>query len=58
MEEAKDTEQVVEPTTPDRAEEVAVGPGREDNRNDEVDGSPIPDPTGEDTGADDIPEAD
>jgi hypothetical protein len=31
---------------------------REDDRNDEVDASPIPDPTADDTGADDIPEAD
>jgi hypothetical protein len=31
---------------------------REDDRNEQVDGSPIPDPTGDDTGADDIPEAD
>jgi hypothetical protein len=31
---------------------------REDNRNDEVEGSPVPDPEESDTGADDIPEAD
>ena len=31
---------------------------REDDRNEKVDGSPIPDPTQDDTGADDIPEAD
>ena len=30
----------------------------EDDRNDEVEGSPVPDPTEDDTGADDIPEAD
>jgi hypothetical protein len=30
----------------------------EDDRNDEVDGSPVPDPTEDDTGTDDIPEAD
>lgn len=30
----------------------------EDNRNEEVDGSPIPDPTRDDTGAGDIPDAD
>jgi hypothetical protein len=31
---------------------------REDNRNDELDESPVPDPTQRDTGADDDPEAD
>jgi hypothetical protein len=31
---------------------------REDNRNDEVEGSPVPDPLAEDSGADDVPEAD
>ena len=30
----------------------------EDDRNEEVEGSPVPDPTEDDTGADDIPEAD
>jgi hypothetical protein len=30
----------------------------EDDRNDEVDGSPVPDPLADDTDADDIPEAD
>jgi hypothetical protein len=30
----------------------------EDDLNEEVDGSPIPDPTQDDTGADDIPDAD
>jgi hypothetical protein len=30
----------------------------EDDRNDEVEGSPVPDPTQDDTDADDIPEAD
>lgn len=51
-------EQATEPTTPDRAAEVAATEGREDNRNDLVDASPVPDPTQDDTGADDIPEAD
>ena len=31
---------------------------REDNRNDEVEGSPVPDPLAEGSGADDVPEAD
>ena len=54
----EDTEGVIEPTSPDRAEEVALGSGREDNRNEQVDGSPVPDPTADDTDTDDIPEAD
>ena len=32
--------------------------GREDDRNELVEGSPIPDPEDEDPGADDVPEAD
>ena len=44
--------------TPDRAAGVAATEGRDDNRNELVDASPIPDPTQDDTGADDIPEAD
>jgi len=31
---------------------------REDDRNDELDGSPVPDPEAKDTDADDDPEAD
>ena len=54
----QDTEQATTPTSPDRAEAVADGPGRVDNRNEEVDASPVPDPTANDTGADDIPDAD
>ena len=54
----QDTEAATHGTSPDRAAEVAQGPGRVDNRNDEVDASPVPDPTADDTGADDIPEAD
>ena len=46
------------PTTPDRAADVAGERGRVDNRNDEVDASPVPDPTAGDTNAGDIPEAD
>ena len=35
-----------------------VGSDREDNRNDELDESPVPDPTAKDPDADDDPEAD
>jgi hypothetical protein len=31
---------------------------REDDRNEEVEGSPVPDPTDEDADAEDLPEAD
>ena len=34
------------------------GPPREDDRNEEIDGSPVPDPTDGDTDAGDVPEAD
>ena len=54
----QDTEAATHETAPDRAEEVTAGPGRIDNRNDEVDASPVPDPTADEAGADDIPEAD
>ncbi|MFN2470273.1 MAG: hypothetical protein ABR583_04650 [Gaiellaceae bacterium] len=53
----QDTQQATEPTTPDRAAEVAATEGREDDRNEEVDGSPVPDPT-DDTDAEDVPGAD
>ncbi len=56
--ESQDTEQATSPTTPDRAAEVADGAGRVDNRNEEVDASPVPDPTANDTNAGDIPDAD
>lgn len=42
-------------------EEPELDPGGDppaDDRNDEVEGSPVPDPTGDDTTADDIPGAD
>jgi hypothetical protein len=42
-------------------EEPELNPGGdppEDDRNEEVDGSPVPDPTADNTDADDIPEAD
>ena len=51
-------EKTTEPTTSDRAAEVAATEGREDNRNELAEGSPVPDPTQDDTGADDIPDAD
>ncbi len=54
----EDTEAASHETSPDRAADVADGPGRVDNRNEEVDASPVPDPTANDTGADDIPDAD
>jgi hypothetical protein len=54
----QDTEAPAKETSPDRAAEVADGPGREDDRNERVDDSPAPDPTSGDTDAEDIPEAD
>jgi hypothetical protein len=54
----QDTEAPSTETSPDRAEEVAEGTGREDNRNELVEDSPVPDPTSGDTDSDDIPNAD
>ena len=54
----EDTEAASHETSPDRSEEVAVGGGREDNRNEELDQSPIPDPEAKDTGTGDDPQAD
>lgn len=54
----QDTEKTGTGTSPDRTEEVADGPGREDDRNDLVDDSPVPDPTTGDPDAEDIPSAD
>jgi hypothetical protein len=54
----QDTEAPATDTAPDRAEQVASGTGREDDRNDTVDDSPVPDPTSGDTDTEDIPEAD
>jgi hypothetical protein len=54
----QDTEAPTTGTSPDRAQEVADGSGRKDTRNDNVDDSPVPDPTSGDTDADDIPDAD
>ena len=48
-----------EPTTGGEVGEVNPGGGPpEDNRNEEVDDSPVPDPTSGDTNTGDIPEAD
>jgi hypothetical protein len=38
--------------------EDTVNHPREDDRNDEVEGSPVPDPTEEETDPGDVPEAD
>ncbi|MBD0329918.1 MAG: hypothetical protein ICV64_07435 [Thermoleophilia bacterium] len=54
----QDTEAPSKETSPDRAAEVADGPGRNDDRNEQVEESPVPDPTTGDTNAEDIPEAD
>jgi hypothetical protein len=40
------------------SQHVPEAEGREDDRNELAEGSPIPDPEDEPTGADDIPEAD
>ena len=48
----------VTPTEPDRAADVADERGRVDNRNEELDQSPVPDPTAKDTNAGDDPQAD
>ena len=56
--EAEDTEAASTSTSPDRAEEVAVGDAREDDRNEELEQSPVPDPEAKDTGAPDDPQAD
>ena len=48
-----------EPTTGGEVGEVNPGgEPPEDNRNEQVDDSPVPDPTTGDTNADDIPDAD
>lgn len=54
----QDTEAPSAGTSPDRAAEVADGPGQEDDRNDLVDDSPAPDPTTGDADAEDLPTAD
>lgn len=57
--EDQDTEQAASLSTPpERAQQVAQSEGREDDRNEEVADSPVPDPTRGDTHAGDIPEAD
>jgi hypothetical protein len=47
-----------EPASPDRAADVAAADGREDDRNDVIDQSPVPDPAAEDADAGDDPQAD
>jgi hypothetical protein len=54
----QDTEAPTTETSPGRAEEVADASPREDDRNDEAGGSPVPDPTEDDTTAEDVPDAD
>ena len=39
-------------------ERISEPPARKDDRNELVEGSPIPDPEDEEPGSDDIPEAD
>ena len=48
--------QATEPARPERAADVATTEGREDDRNEEADGSPAPDPT--EPADDEVPEAD
>ncbi len=54
----EDSQGATSPTTPERAAEVASGAGREDDRNEELDQSPVPDPEDKDSGAGDDPQAD
>ena len=56
--EAEDTEAASTSTSPEHASEVATGEGRPDDRNEEIDESPVPDPTAKQPGAGDDPEAD
>jgi hypothetical protein len=53
----ENTEAPTEPATADRADEVAAMEGRDDDRNRELEESPVPDPA-KDTDATDDPEAD
>ena len=55
----EDTEAPTTPTEPDRARQVQHGaPPRADDRNEELDQSPVPDPEEKRTGAGDDPQAD
>jgi hypothetical protein len=54
----QDTERVSTETSPDRAAEVAESDTQRDNRNEQADGSPVPDPTAGETNAEDVPQAD
>ena len=48
--------QATEPARPERAADVATTNGREDDRNEQAEGSPAPDPTTADN--EDVPDAD
>ncbi len=50
--------QATEPASPERAGDVATSTGRDDDRNEQADGSPAPDPTDGDGDAEDVPGAD
>jgi hypothetical protein len=54
----QNTERATEPASADRAAEVAVTEGPENDRNPGLEESPVPDPEAKDTGASDDPEAD
>ena len=54
----ENTERTTEPTTPDRAADVAATDGRVDDRNSELEGSPVPDPEADEGDAIDDPGAD
>lgn len=47
-----------EPADAERAAAVAAGSGRDDDRNEQVPGSPAPDPTEAESDAEDVPQAD
>ncbi len=57
MTDQEDT-QATEPASPERAGDIATATGREDDRNEQADGSPAPDPTETDGDAEDVPGAD
>ncbi len=54
----QDTEAPSTETAPDRAEEVADGSARDDDRRELVEDSPVPDPASGDTNTEDTPDAD
>ncbi len=57
MTDQEDT-QATEPARPERAGDVAISTGRDDDRNEQAEGSPAPDPTAAGGDAEDVPEAD